>query len=211
MQYPLVLKAFRNGLKLYIPDPLLVKPTYEAEHLENPATPFPFWAKVWPSAIAMSIFLQQHQDLINNKTVVEIGAGIGLPSFSIANHVAEITITDYDINAIDLLQKNIAHIGNQKIKCIYADWNSFPTTICSDVVLLSDTNYDPSAFQPLLKLIQQFLQKGTTVVIATPERITASPFIEQLALHINQKAFIEVTHNCETAVIGLFVLKQNRK
>jgi predicted nicotinamide N-methyase len=211
MQYPIVLKEFEKELRLYIPNPLLIKPTYEKLLLENPTILFPYWAKVWPSAIAMSIFLQQHHDLIRNKTVVEIGAGIGLPSFSIADHVAEITITDYDMNAIDLLQKNIAHIGNQKIKAIYADWNCFPTTICSDLVLLSDTNYDPSAFKPLLKLIQQFLQKGTTVVISTPERITASPFIEQLALHINQKAFIEVTHNCETAVIGLFVLKQNRK
>lgn len=207
MQYPLVLKAFKNGVKLYIPDPLLVKPTYESLRLENPATSFPFWAKVWPSAVALSSFLEQYQDLVKNKTVVEIGAGIGLPSFSIADHVAEITITDYDVDAIDLLQKNIAHLGNQKIKAICADWNFFPTSICADVVLLSDTNYAPSAFQSLLTLIQKFLQKGATIIIATPVRITASPFIEQLEMHIIQRDLLELSYNGESSLIGLFVLK----
>lgn len=211
MQYPLVLKAFKNGVKLYIPDPLLVKPIYESLRLEHPATSFPFWAKVWPSAVALSSFLEQYQDLIKNKTVVEIGAGIGLPSFSIADHVAEITITDYDVDAIDLLQKNIAHLGNQKIKAICADWNYFPTSICADVVLLSDTNYAPSAFESLLTLIQKFLQKGATIIIATPIRITASPFIEQLEMHITQRDLIELSYNGEASLIGLFVLKQNRK
>jgi predicted nicotinamide N-methyase len=207
MQYPLVLKAFKNGVKLYIPDPLLVKPTYESLRLEHPATSFPFWAKVWPSAVALSSFLEQYQDLVKNKTVVEIGAGIGLPSFSIADHVAEITITDYDVDAIDLLQKNIAHLGNQKIKAICADWNFFPTSICADVVLLSDTNYAPSAFQSLLTLIQKFLQKGATIIIATPVRITASPFIEQLEMHIIQRDLLELSYNGESSLIGLFVLK----
>lgn len=207
MQYPLVLKAFKNGVKLYIPDPLLVKPTYESLRLENPATSFPFWAKVWPSAVALSSFLEQYQDLVKNKTVVEIGAGIGLPSFSIADHVAEITITDYDVDAIDLLQKNIAHLGNPKIKAICADWNCFPTSICADVVLLSDTNYAPSAFQSLLTLIQNFLQKGATIIIATPVRITASPFIEQLEMHIIQRDLLELSYNGESSLIGLFVLK----
>lgn len=207
MQYPLVLKAFKNGVKLYIPDPLLVKPTYESLRLEHPATSFPFWAKVWPSAVALSSFLEQYQDLIKNKTVVEIGAGIGLPSFSIADHVAEITITDYDVDAIDLLQKNIAHLGNQKIKAICADWNYFPTSICADVVLLSDTNYAPSAFESLLTLIQKFLQKGATIIIATPIRITASPFIEQLEMHITQSDLIELSYNGESSIIGLVVLK----
>lgn len=211
MQYPLVLKEFEKELSLYIPDPLLIKPTYEKLLLENPTILFPYWAKVWPSAIAMSIFLQQHPDLIINKTVIEIGAGIGLPSFSIVHQVSGITITDYDSDAIELLQKNIAHISNEKISAIYADWNFFPTTICSDVVLLSDTNYAPVDFEPLVKLIQQFLQKGVTIIIASPARITASPFIDQLELYINQKELIEVNHNYERILIGLFVLKQNRK
>ncbi|MDP3394707.1 methyltransferase [Sediminibacterium sp.] len=207
MQYPLVLKNFPNNVKLYIPDPLLIKPTYEALLLENQATPFPFWAKVWPSAVALTTFLQQNLDLIKHKAVVEIGAGLGLPSFSIAKDVAEIVITDYSIDAVELMKINSEQWGIQTIKAICADWNFFPASINADIVLLSDTNYAPSEFESLLKLIQQFIKKGATIIIATPERITTSPFIEQLELYISKRDLIDITYNEEMATIGLFVLK----
>ncbi|MEN9458791.1 MAG: hypothetical protein RL135_1381 [Bacteroidota bacterium] len=211
MQYPLILNSFSADLKLYIPDPIFIKPTYEGLRLNNPATLFPFWAKVWPSAIALSTFLQQNIGLVNNKSVLEIGAGIGLPSFLIAKHAAHLTITDYAEDAIELLQKNIAHTRFNSIKAIFADWNLFPSSIVADVVLLSDTNYAPSEFESLLKLIQDFIHKGATIIIASPERITASPFIEQLKMNITQQDIIEIIYNDEKVFIGLFVLKQNRK
>jgi predicted nicotinamide N-methyase len=207
MQYPLVLKEFPNNLKLYIPDPLLVKPTYEAMLLENQATPFPFWAKVWPSAVALTTFLQQNLHLIKRKAVVEIGAGIGLPSFSIAKDVAEIIITDYSIDAVELMKINLEQCGVKTIKVICADWNFFPVSINADVVLLSDTNYAPSQFESLLKLIQQFIKKGATIIIATPERITTSPFIEELEPSIVNRALVDIMYNKETVTVGLFVLK----
>lgn len=207
MHYPLVLKEFENDIRLYIPNPVLIKPTYEALCLGNSATLFPFWAKLWPSSLALSMFLQRNIDLVKNKKVVEIGAGIGLPSFSIANDAAEITITDYSTDAVELIQKNIAHCGNHKIKAICADWNFFPYSIDADIILLSDTNYAPTNFQSLIKLIHNFISKGATIIIATPKRITASPFIEQLESLIVNRALINITHNEEMATIGLFVLK----
>lgn len=207
MQYPLILNSFSADLKLYIPDPLLIKSNYEILRLNNPATLFPFWAKVWPSAMALSLFLEQNLDLINNKSVLEIGAGIGLPSFSISKHAADLTITDYAEDAVVLMQKNIEYVGFKNIKAVMADWNSFPPSIDAEVVLLSDTNYAPSEFEVLIKLIQDFIHKGITIIIATPERITASPFIDQLKMNITQQDLIEITYNDEKASIGLFVLK----
>jgi hypothetical protein len=58
-----------------------------------------------------------------------------------------------------------------------------------------------------LTLIQKFLQKGATIIIATPVRITASPFIEQLEMHIIQRDLLELSYNGESSLIGLFVLK----
>lgn len=207
MQYPLILNSFSADLKLYIPDPLLIKSSYEALCLKNPVTLFPFWAKIWPSAMALSLFLQQNGDLIINKRVLEIGAGIGLPSFSIANQVADLTITDYADDAVVLMQKNIEFVGCKNIKALIADWNSFPSSIDAEVVLLSDTNYAPSEFESLIKLIHDFIHKGATIILATPERITSSPFIEKLAFYITQQELIELSYNGEKTSIGLFVLK----
>lgn len=207
MQYPLVLNKFHNNLTLWIPNPELIKPTYDALCLESSSTLFPFWAKLWPSSLALTLFLQKNIELVKNKKIVEVGAGIGLPSFSIASEAAEITITDYSADAVELMQKNIAYCGNQKISAICADWNFFPDYIDAEVLLLSDTNYAPSNFQSLKKLIEHFINKGATIIIATPERITASPFIEQLYPFIIQKELIDITYNEELVTVGLFVLK----
>lgn len=207
MHYPLVKRAFDNNLTLFIPNPLLIKPTYETLCINDPATLFPFWAKLWPSSLALSLFLQKNIHLIQNKVVLEIGAGIGLPSFSIANEVSTITITDYATEAVDLMKMNIKHLGNQHIQAICADWNSFPDTIHADIVLLSDTNYAPSNFESLIKLIQGFIKKGATIIIATPKRITASPFIQQLESFIVKRELVDISSDAEIATIGLFVLK----
>jgi len=194
---------------LFIPNPTLIKPTYESLCFNDPTTLFPFWAKVWPSSLALSLFLQQNLDLVNNKKVLEIGAGIGLPSFSIANQVTDLTITDYAKDAVELMQKNIEHLGFKNIEAVFADWNFFPETINAEIVLLSDTNYAPSNFEPLIKLIQRFIKNGATIIISTPKRITASPFIEQLESFITHRELIDITYNEEEATIGLFVLQQN--
>ena len=109
------------------------------------------------------------------------------------------------------MQKNIEFVGCKNIKALFADWNSFPISIDAEVVLLSDTNYAPSDFESLIKLIHDFIHKGATIIIASPERITASPFIEQLKMNITQQDIIEIIYNDEKTFIGLFVLKQNRK
>ena len=40
----------------------------------------PFWSELWPSAIAMCTHLAKHPDLVRGKTVIEVGAGLGLVS-----------------------------------------------------------------------------------------------------------------------------------
>ena len=84
-----------------------MKATY-ADLLElDPASPFPFWAKVWPSSIALLKLLQKHPSWIKNKTVLELGAGIGLASLMMANEAKAIQVSDYNLEAVELLQKLI--------------------------------------------------------------------------------------------------------
>src|SRR5688572_33367426 len=39
-----------------------------------------FRSQVWPSAIALSEFIVSNQQLVHNKNILELGAGLGLPS-----------------------------------------------------------------------------------------------------------------------------------
>ena len=179
-----------DGLMLYVPTPEMVKPTYEHLLSLDANTAFPFWAKIWPSSKAMSAFLALEPNWIIGKKVLEIGAGVGLPSFSIAHVAREVIVTDHAPEAVALINKNINYlcVGNMTALCL--DWNDFTGDVSAETVLLSDVNYAPEAFGPLLRLIETLLEKGAVIIIATPERIMAASFVQALQPFI-QRSFLQ--------------------
>ena len=180
MHYINKLTVIHNELSLYVPDPEWIKSTYEKLLANNAATHFPYWAKIWASSRALATFLRNEPKWIKDKSVLEIGAGIGLPTFNIAQQAATIIVSDYEPEAVALLEQNIQHVGLLNVKAMCIDWNQFPEDIHAEIVLLSDINYAPDQFEGLLQLIQQLFDKRTTIIIATPRRISATLFVEKL-------------------------------
>jgi predicted nicotinamide N-methyase len=193
MRYPLKLIPVFDNLSIYIPDYEQVKETYELLLKENPDELFPFWAKLWPSSLALVKVLKQCPDLVKNKIVLELGAGIGLPSFIMSGHTQSIIVSDYNEDAVALLNKNIAKLQLQHIQALQLDWNDLPKTIQPEVVVLSDVNYDPTQFEKLNELIHTKIKDGCTIILATPQRITASPFVATIAQYVKER-FEEVVH-----------------
>lgn len=206
MQYPIKLTEVLDGFLLYVPVPELVRPTYEELLVVDTTVSFPFWAKIWASSRAMTLFLESEPTWIQSKRVLELGAGIGLPSFKLAHDAMEMTISDHDAEAVKLLEKNIEYFGMKHLKARYLDWNNFPEDITADTLLLSDINYDPSQFKPLLNLILKFIDSGSTVIIATPERITASPFAMELKPFIQHSFLQSVVEMNQQTDIRMMIL-----
>jgi predicted nicotinamide N-methyase len=205
-EYPVIMTTLQEETTLYIPDPDQVKPVYEQNLLEDPETPFPFWAKIWASSLALTSFLKNNQEWVKGKRVLEIGAGIGLPSFSIAHLAESVVISDHAAAAVELMEKNIRHLGLENITALCLDWNHFHGEIKAEVVLLSDINYAPEQFDPLLKLIQRFLAERSLVIIATPQRIMGVPFVEKLSCYIinrTEENIIEQETEVEISILTL--------
>ncbi len=206
MDYPDKLVAITSELLLYMPDPEYVQCTYRQLFADNPETPFPFWARYWPAARALVDFLQEECHYIKDKRVLEVGAGIGVPSFSIASKATEIIISDYSSDAVELMMKNIAFLGLRNTWAECLDWNDFPESMKADVLILSDTNYAPDQFIPLLALVNRFHTQGATILIATPQRITGSPFITQLEPLMRRSVIKWVTGQDAPIPVSLFIL-----
>ena len=60
------------------------------------------------------------------------------------------------------------------------DWTDFPSTLEFDLLILSDVNYNPGDFDILLKLIDNMLAKGVSIILSTPQRLAGRRFVEQL-------------------------------
>jgi predicted nicotinamide N-methyase len=208
MQYPVQLTQIGAEKAIYIPAYEAVKAIYEALLELDPATPFPYWAKVWPSAIALLDVLKAHPHLIQNKHVLEIGAGIGLPSLMMANITKSIQVSDYNLEAVELLRKNITHLQLQNAEALKLDWNAMPKAIHPEVLILSDINYDPTQFEKLTKLIEKFIHQGCTIILSTPQRIMASPFVLALSTFIIADYVELVDENGVNQEISILVLSK---
>jgi predicted nicotinamide N-methyase len=208
MQYPVHLTQIGAEKAIYIPAYEAVKAIYEALLELDPATPFPYWAKVWPSAIALLDVLKAHPHLIQNKHVLEIGAGIGLPSLMMANITKSIQVSDYNLEAVELLRKNIEHLELENTEALKLDWNALPEAIHPEVLILSDVNYDPTQFETLTKLIEKFIHQGSTVILSTPQRIMASTFVLALSIFIIADYLELVDENGVTKEISILVLSK---
>jgi predicted nicotinamide N-methyase len=206
MLYPITFVTFPGGLQLHVPDPEKVKSTYEEMITVDPDTAFPFWARIWASSLALTAFLRKEPQWIASKNVLEVGAGIGLPSFSISREALTLVISDYSREAVALMEKNIQSLELTNAKAMYLDWNDFPSDLSANTVLFSDINYDPEQFEALLSLIKQLLIKGTTIVIATPERISAVSFAVQLEPYVTHSVLETVLTGQQTIDIRIFVL-----
>ena len=206
--YPLQLVTLHNELSLYVPDPALIQSTYQKLVAANPNTIFPYWAKVWASADALVQFLREEPAWIQNKIVLEIGAGIGIPSLSIAAQTDKIVISDYAPDAVALLQKNIEHLklNNASAACI--DWNHISEDVIADTILLSDTNYEPAVHENLTFLIDTCINKGSTILLATPNRLASNPFIERISKYMYRSKQYRLTENSVSKEIIVMVLKK---
>jgi predicted nicotinamide N-methyase len=208
MQYPVQLTQISADKAIYIPAYEGVKTIYADLLGLDPATPFPYWAQVWPSSIALLDVLKNNPHLIQNKHVLEIGAGIGLPSLMMADITKSIQISDYDKQAVKLLQKNIEYLQIQNAEALQLDWNNVPEHIQPDVVILSDVNYDPTQFDPLISLIKKFILLGSTIIVSTPQRIMASSFVLALSTLIIADYVELVNENGVTKEISILVLSK---
>lgn len=195
------------SFSLFMPNQQAVQQQYLQQKIVDANTPFPYWAKVWPSAIGLGYFINHHHQYVENKTVLELAAGLGLPSLIAAKWAATICCSDYLQAPLNLVKTSADFYKIQNINYQIINWFALPDNIDADVVLLSDINYEPAVFEVLFTLITNFLAKQTTIILSTPQRLLAKPFIERLLPFCTFKQSIEVMENNIAVWVQVLVLQ----
>ncbi|RYY46659.1 MAG: hypothetical protein EOO06_14055 [Chitinophagaceae bacterium] len=190
-------------LSLLVPDLIKVQQSFQ----QAPEQPVPFWAKLWPASIALCDYLSRHQSLLLHSTVLELGAGLGLPSLYAAHFAKEVLCTDLDQQAMELAAASARLNNLNNIECKMLDWADAAETT-AQLVLLSDVNYDPSSFAKLRFVVENLLERGTGIVISTPQRLMAKPFIAQLSDACVDRTTIPVNFNAVSKEIFIMHLQR---
>ncbi|MEM7369288.1 MAG: 50S ribosomal protein L11 methyltransferase [Bacteroidota bacterium] len=168
----------------------------------------PYWAEVWPSAIALGTYLLSKEYLTPESQVLEIGCGLGVPGIVAGKIAKKVVLTDYLSDPLLFAKYNWNRNHLVEADCRLMDWRAPSSSLASDIVLASDVAYEPRAFDPLLASIPVLLKPHGRLILSEPRRPIAQPFrsmLGQLDYQIHT-AEIPVKYGQISATIHIFEL-----
>jgi predicted nicotinamide N-methyase len=134
----------------------------------------PYWAELWPSGVALAAVVAALD--LRGRRVLELGAGLGLPSLAAALGGADVLATDWADDAVELLRANAARnsIGLRAERVRWDDPEPLLRDAPWDVVLGADLLYESRNAEQLLELLPKL---GGDILLAEPGRPFAASFL----------------------------------
>jgi predicted nicotinamide N-methyase len=150
----------------------------ELRHQEGAAgRSIPYWARIWPSAMALVDFLAT-RDLAGRR-VLELGCGLGLTSAAAAKAGATVLATDRSPDAVVFAAHNLA-LNELEGDDALVDWRE-PRAVLDrapwDLVIAADVLYTHQAVETLLRLLPKLVGPGGEALIADPSRAGCRDFL----------------------------------
>lgn len=151
----------------------------------------PYWAEIWPSALALGDFLlRQHG---NGRRTLELGCGTGTAGCCATRAGFDLTVSDYYPDALAFAAANIAADSGRVIPTCLFDWRAVEQDIGRfDVVVGADVLYERAYGALVARTIWRLLNPGGVAWIADPGRVGVDAFLEE-ALRLGTPATPVVT------------------
>jgi predicted nicotinamide N-methyase len=138
----------------------------------------PYWAELWPSAIALARYLS-HEDLAG-KRAIELGCGVGLPAVVALARGAKALATDHYEVALAFTLYNARTNLSREPETALLDWHAPEVQSIGtfDLVLAADVLYEHRNAPALANLAPKLLARGGEALFADPRRKDAPLFLE---------------------------------
>ena len=138
----------------------------------GPDERLPYWAVLWPAALDLAR-LSLELPAASGPTL-ELGAGLGLVSLVLAHAGQAVVASDYEPDALALLDHNAALAG-LRLETLRVDWRAVEAehpTLRHGFrrILGSDLVYEARNIEPLAQAIDFFADDRAEVVVADPGR-----------------------------------------
>jgi predicted nicotinamide N-methyase len=141
----------------------------------------PYWAEVWPAARGLARHLLDEPP--PEREVVEIGAGLALPSLALLLLGRDPLATDYEDAALGFARVNAARNALAPLRTREIDWRSAPDDLpAHPLVLGSDLLYETRNVEALAAVLPRLIAPGGRALISDPGRVYLPDFISRVAV-----------------------------
>jgi len=172
------------GRKFYYFLPSSIEPFI---NITSPMKNFPLWAKVWPSSMVLADFMAA-QPVDPKKQIIEIGAGIGIAGIVASAFGHNITITEYNADAMEFAGANACINGCSGIPIISMNWNEPQLTCRYDKIIGSEVIFREQDFIPIQKLFQSVLKPDGEIILVSEIRKPVLGFYQKMQEFYDLKA-----------------------
>ncbi len=141
----------------------------------------PYWADLWTSSIDLADWLAG-AEMLAGKKVLELGSGVGLAGIAAARAGAQVTMTDYETDALLFARYNAlnnlpADASQRQVRIVPMDWRVPDVDAGFDIIIGADIVYDRKNFLPILSLLQSHLIPGGRALLTEPDRAVGRAFL----------------------------------
>lgn len=180
----------KREYEIYRPDEQSRERLFE-QGRADPEKQMPYWAKVWPSGVALADVVVERKNEVADKHVLELGAGLGVTACAVLEHGGHIVTADYSALPLAHCRLNTVVNTGRSPRATCFNWrhdaevaavtaqpefeNGFPLIIAGDVL------YEGRDAEPLLNVIDRLLVDDGSLWLAEPVRRTAQRFLDSAA------------------------------
>lgn len=170
---------------------------------------FPLWAKIWKASWVLSGYLAELPPDVNQR-LLEIGAGVGLVSIVATTFGHQITMTEYNSDALNFARANACLNNCPDLPIKKLDWNHPRLKDQFDLIVAAEVIYDEASFPPLIRLFKSNLKPGGEIILASEIRASGKDlfglFKSDFDITVAKK-----TLRSETVAIPIVLLKMRSK
>ncbi len=140
---------------------------------------FPMWAKLWE---ASAVLVQHMADLPvdQKRSILELGSGLGVAGITAAAMGHEVTLTEYDENALAYLRANLALNDCDTAAVRRLDWFQPDLEGTFDLIIGSELVYREEAVDALGAIFDRYLNPHGKVILAERVRATNALFFDRM-------------------------------
>eukprot|EP01041_Mallomonas_annulata_P001157 gene1157-2246_t len=129
---------------------------------------FTYGAKLWPACLAVSLFLHENKNLVEGRTILDVGCGVGLVSHtaSLCN-AANITAADISPLTLKLVEKAALEMNINNIKSLELDILGNIPLPQADISIFADVLYSPQLGKGVAKRVAEAKARGDWVIVGS--------------------------------------------
>ena len=140
---------------------------------------YPLFGVIWPAARSLAQFISQIN--LKNRRILEIGCGLGLPSFVASKMGAEVTAMDIHPDVETMMGRNMTRNNIDSIRYQRASFLDEHTNLgIFDLVIASDIIYSGRELPKVCRFIKRHMSPKGCFILGDPQRYSLPTFLQAL-------------------------------